>query len=285
MITGIILVVLALLVLLIATYTDFKTGEIPDWLSYSFIISALGIRLIHSIIYNDWVYMLYGIIGFAGMAVFSMLIYYTRQWGGGDAKIAMGLGAAFATPPLAYSSDVPYLLSLVSNIFIAGGIYGMLWGVYVFARNFRKTIKAAKEEVIARKWIYIASAALIIIAMIVSMFLSGLTAVMAFYFALLILAYLLLFVFIKASEKSGMYARVLVSKLTEGDWVAEDIKIKGKLVYSKKSLGITPEQINRLKKAKIRSVIVKTGIKFLIAILIGTAVTIAYGNIIVMALF
>ena len=121
--------------------------------------------------------------------------------------------------------------------------------------------------------------------MIVSMFLSGLTAVMAFYFALLILAYLLLFVFIKASEKSGMYARVLVSKLTEGDWVAEDIKIKGKLVYSKKSLGITPEQINRLKKAKIRSVIVKTGIKFLIAILIGTAVTIAYGNIIVMALF
>ena len=161
----------------------------------------------------------------------------------------------------------------------------MLWGVYVFARNFKKAIKAAKEEVIARKWLYIASVGLIIITMIVSIFLTGLTAVMAFYFSLLILAYLLLFIFIKASEKSGMYARVPVSKLTEGDWVAEDIKIKGKLVYSKKSLGITPEQINKLKKAKIRSVIVKTGIKFLIAILIGTAVTIAYGNIIVMALF
>ncbi|MFH1066145.1 MAG: A24 family peptidase [Nanoarchaeota archaeon] len=285
MITGIILVIVALLVLLIATYTDFKTGEIPDWLSYSFIISALGIRLLHSILYNDRLYMLYGIIGFAAMAVFSMLIYYTRQWGGGDAKIAMGLGAAFATSPLVYTSDVPYLLSLVSNIFIAGGIYGMLWGVYVFARNFKKTLRVAKEEVIARKWAYIIIIALPGMTMIISLFMTGINAVMAFYFSLLILAYLLLFVFIKASEKSGMYARVLVSKLIEGDWVAEDIRIKGKPVYSKKSLGITKEQIALLRKAKIKTVIVKTGIKFLIAILIGTAATIAYGNIIVFALF
>ncbi|MDD4878374.1 MAG: A24 family peptidase [Candidatus Nanoarchaeia archaeon] len=285
MITGIILVVLALLVLIIATYTDFKTGEIPDWLSCGFIISALGIRVLHSIIYSAWLYTLYGIMGFAAMYVFGILIYYSRQWGGGDAKIAMGLGAAFATPPFAYFGNFPYLLALTANIFIAGGIYGMLWSIYVFIRRFKKAIKAVKEEVISRMGIYIFGIALVVTALIIALFSSGLTAIMMFYASIVIFAYFLLFMFIKGAEKAGMYEKVPVSKLTEGDWAAEEIKHKEKIICSKKDCGLTLEQIAALKKAKVKTVLVKRGIKFLLAILAGTVITLIYGNMIIFALF
>lgn len=285
MITGIILVVLALLVLLIATYTDFKTGEIPDWLSYGFMISALGIRLLHSIIYSDWLYTLYGIIGFAAMYLFGILIYYSRQWGGGDAKIAMGLGAAFATSPFAYFGNAPYLLALTANIFIAGGVYGLLWSAYVFLRRFKQSTAAVKEEVLGRMGIYICGIALVVIALVIALFSSGLTAVMMFYAAIVIFAYFVLFMFIKGAEKAGMYEKVAVSKLTEGDWAAEDVKIRGKIICSVKDPGLTIEQIAALKKAKVKPVLIKRGIKFLLAILAGTVITLAYGNVIIFAFF
>lgn len=285
MITSIILVVLALLVLLIATYTDFKTGEIPDWLSYGFMISALGIRLMHSIIYSDWLYTLYGIIGFAAMYAFGILIYYSRQWGGGDAKIAMGLGAAFATSPFAYFGNAPYLLALTANIFIAGGVYGLLWSVYVFIRHFKTAIKAVKEEIIGRMGIYICGIALVVIALVVALFSSGFTALMMFYAAIVIFAYFVLFMFIKGAENAGMYEKVPVSKLTEGDWAAEEIKVRGKVICSVKDPGLSLEQIAALKKAKVKPVLIKRGIKFLLAILAGTVITLAYGDVIIFALF
>lgn len=285
MITSIILVIVALLVLLIATYTDFKTGEIPDWLSYGFIISALGIRVMHSIIYSDWLYTLYGILGFGAMYAFGILIYYSRQWGGGDAKIAMGLGAAFATPPFAYFGNAPYLLALTANIFIAGGVYGLFWSVYVFLRRFRASILAVKQEITGRMGIYIFGIALVVIALGIALFSSGMTAVMMFYVSIVIFAYFILFMFIKGAEKTGMYEKVPISKLTEGDWAAEDIKIRGKVICSVKDPGLTIEQIQALKKARVKSLLVKRGIKFLFAILVGTALTLAYGNVIIFALF
>ena len=45
----IILISLSLIVLLVASIFDIKTREIPDLLSYSFIASVLGIRLIYSL--------------------------------------------------------------------------------------------------------------------------------------------------------------------------------------------------------------------------------------------
>ena len=41
MVLDVILIILALIVLLIASYTDLKTREVPDWLNYSLIFSAL----------------------------------------------------------------------------------------------------------------------------------------------------------------------------------------------------------------------------------------------------
>lgn len=282
MITGIILVAIAFVALLIATYTDFKTGEVPDWLSFSFIISALGIRLIHSVVYSDWLYFLYGAIGFGAMYGFGLLIYYSRQWGGGDAKILMGLGAAFATAPFAYSGNFPYLLAVIANIFIAGGAYGIIWGVYVFFSQLDKTLKALKENLILNKNKYLLMLAVSIAVFASSFFFGGSAGIIFLILPILFIAYMMLYLFIKSTEAAGMYEKVPVSKLTEGDWIANDVKVKGKLICSKKDPGITMEQIKALKKAKVKSVIVKKGIKFLLALLVGSAITLAFNDIVVL---
>ncbi len=282
MITGIILVVIALIVLLIATYTDFKTGEVPDWLSLSFIISALGIRLIHSVVYSDWLYFLYGLIGFGVMYGFGLLIYYSRQWGGGDAKILMGLGAAFATAPFAYSGNIPYLAALTANIFIAGGVYGLLWGVYVFFSQFGRATKAMKDNMLRYKKKYIAMLAAAIAVFVSSFFFNSGSRFLLMLAPPLFIAYMLLYVFIKSTEAAGMHERVPVSKLTEGDWIANDVKAKGKLICSRKDPGITKEQIKLLKKAGVKRVVIKKGIKFLLALLAGAVITLVFNNIVVL---
>ena len=42
------LLILTVLVLLIASYSDLKTKEVPDWLSYGFVFAAVGVRAIYS---------------------------------------------------------------------------------------------------------------------------------------------------------------------------------------------------------------------------------------------
>ena len=88
-----ILITAGLIGLLIATMTDIKTREVPDWLSYSLIVIGLGVRLIYSLFEWNFSYVLFGFIGFGIFFLIALFMYYTKQWGGGDSKLLMGLGA------------------------------------------------------------------------------------------------------------------------------------------------------------------------------------------------
>ena len=65
MIIDIILIITGLIGLIIASITDIKTREVPDWLSYSLIIIGLTIRLFYSLAYQEWLFLIQGLIGFA----------------------------------------------------------------------------------------------------------------------------------------------------------------------------------------------------------------------------
>ena len=92
MVLDVTLIILALIVLFIASYTDLKTREVPDWLNYSLIFSAFGIRTIFSFELG-WEIIISGLIGFVIALSIALLFYYTGQWGGGDSKLLMGMGA------------------------------------------------------------------------------------------------------------------------------------------------------------------------------------------------
>ena len=80
MLGEIVIVSTAVLALIIATITDFKTREVPYFLSYFLIASGFIFRFFYSFLNNNWYYFLYGIIGFLVAFVLGYGLYYTKQW-------------------------------------------------------------------------------------------------------------------------------------------------------------------------------------------------------------
>src|SRR3989338_8420459 len=136
--------IIGLVALLIASITDLRTKEVPDWLNFSVIAAALGIRAIHSIISSDYMYLVYGVIGFTAMFFLGMILYYGRLWGGGDTKLLMGLGALFGTAPFFVTVNYPFIAILLINIIIVGSIYSLLFAIKMFIKNYRITIMEIK---------------------------------------------------------------------------------------------------------------------------------------------
>ena len=56
---------IAFIVLLIASYTDIKTREVPDWLNFGLIGAGFGINLLFSIIYWDFRFIVNSLVGFS----------------------------------------------------------------------------------------------------------------------------------------------------------------------------------------------------------------------------
>ena len=78
---------LALIVLIIASYTDFRKREVPDWLNYGLIFAGVGINGIASLVFYDYHYVLYSLAGLALGVAIAMGMFYAGQWGGGDSKL------------------------------------------------------------------------------------------------------------------------------------------------------------------------------------------------------
>ena len=87
------LVILCLVVLIIGSITDIRTREIPDWISYGLIFAGIGARAIASSMQGDPTYFYDGLFGFAFFFALAALLFFTGQWGGGDSKLLMGMGA------------------------------------------------------------------------------------------------------------------------------------------------------------------------------------------------
>lgn len=279
MIADILLIVIVLVALIIASVSDIKTSEVPDYASYSLVASALGIRLIYSVLSSDWRYFLYGLIGFGAMFAVGAGLYYTKQWGGGDAKLLMGLGAAFATSPFYISEKIPFLLSLLANLFIVGAVYGLIWSSIIIITHWNESFSEWKGSLKKRKKLHLLVVGFVCILAITSFFMAIFLRAAMIASAVFLAVYFYLYFFVKAAEKVGMHKRIKVSQLTEGDWVAEVIKVRGKVICSPKDIGLEKEQIAALLRAKVKSVLIKQGIRFVPAILIGVIISLIAGNI------
>ena len=87
------IIIICLIALIIGMITDFKTREVPDWLNFSLIFSGIGINLIATIAYSNLTFIINSLAGLALGVVIALIMFYGGQWGGGDSKMLMGLGA------------------------------------------------------------------------------------------------------------------------------------------------------------------------------------------------
>jgi Flp pilus assembly protein protease CpaA len=266
----IILIILSLVILFLASLFDLKTKEIPDTLSIGLIIIAFIIRVVASFSLG-FDYLLFGLLTFGISVILGFAFYYGKFWGGGDSKLLMGLGMALGNLEL---FGLPLFLVLVLNIIFIGGLYGLIWALVIYVKKRKKINKLIKKDLIRLKKVRVGIFSISLLFLIALL----LTKNSLFQFSLaligsLIIGLFYLNIFIKNVNHIGFLEKYPLSKVTEGDWLARDVFVKGKVICSSKKACIDNEQIKILKKHNIKEVWIKVGIPFVPAIFIAALIT------------
>ena len=276
---------LSLIVLLIGSITDLKTREVPDWVNYGLISAGIGLNLLFTVIYQTPSFIINSLVGLIIFFGIAYLMFYMGQWGGGDSKMIMGLGAAIGINVGSFSSE--FLFGFLINALFAGAIYGLLWSFYLayknrqkFRKEFKKVLSQEKSEKI--KWIILALTILSVIVFFIIKI--NYIKILVLSFAFMVLTTFYLWAFVRAIEKSSMYKLVEPSKLTEGDWIVKDIYYRKEYITGPKDLGIEKKQIRRLielyNKKKVGKILIKEGIPFVPSFFVAYVITLMYGNLV-----
>lgn len=268
--------IITVIALIVGSITDFKKREVPDYLSYSLIFIGFGISIIYSILFDN-TYILQTLQGFAIGIALAYAMFYLGQWGGGDSKVLIGVGTILGFNIFNAIGEKNFLLLMfLGGIIIIGSIYGLFFSAYLAIKNKEKFFKSAKfwmekkyVKISRRILLVFTSICLLVIIFIVpneyKFLLLPIVAVLFFIFYI--------WLFVKIVEESCMIKKISVDKLTEGDWINENIYIKNKLIVGPKDLGISKEQIRMLKKNNIKYVLVKEGIPFIPVFLLSFVLT------------
>jgi len=270
------LILLVLVVLIISTVTDIKSREVPDWLSYSAIVAGFGSRIIWSAYLWDYHPVLEGAVGFAIFFVLGCILYYFGQWGGGDSKILMAIGAC-----LGINLDINHvILAFVVNAIWIGGLYGIVWSIYLALRNWKKFKEEYLRQLKNHKLFRFVPLAVLFIVVILSLVMVVDPVIQSFFIILALFVPLLYYVsvFIRVIDVVAMQRFVSPAKITEGDWVVNDVVVNKKRICGPKDLGISLKQIAELKKYHIKKVLIKIGIPFVPSLLIAYIFTLFLGN-------
>ncbi|MFA5141561.1 MAG: A24 family peptidase [Candidatus Woesearchaeota archaeon] len=275
-----ILYTLAFLVLLVSSYTDLRKREVPDSVSYGLIFAVMGLRGIFALSSQDVSIFVEGLLGLGLMYLFACLMYYSGQWGGGDAKIIMGLGAVFGLSPI---MSFQTLFMFLINMVMFGAVYGVVWTIYLILKNWTKCVHElhililSKKVILAKYFVYISSILLLVSGAFFMQF-----RLLFFTLAIFTLGMFYLWICTKVVENAAMLKKTLPSQLTEGDWIAEDVVVDGKRICGSADLGVSKKQIKELaelySRGKIKHVVVKEGVPFVPSFLIAFIATLLLDN-------
>lgn len=275
-------IIIAFIALVVASITDLKKREVPDYISYGLIFTAFAISILNTIIEWNYMFLVQSVMGFALGLIVAYAMFYLGQWGGGDSKLIMGLGAIFGFNifPL-FGANNFWLLVLIANIIFFGAAYGLIWSIFLAVKKRKVFTEHLNEWAHKREVIITRRVLLVVILLLIVLVLTVLPeeyrlTILAFIAMFYILFYVWLFV--KVIEETCMIKDIPISKLTEVDWIYRDIYVGKKYVTGPKDLGVSREQIELLKKyfkqGKIKTVTIKEGIPFIPAFLIAYVVTI-----------
>ncbi len=275
--------VISLSGLIFGSVTDLRSREVPDWLNYGLMMTGVAIGVMLSVLEGSYVPILKSIAGLALFYGIGALMYYTGQWGGGDSKMIMGLGAIMGigfTWPL--SSDWktwPFMLIFIIMTLIAGAVYGIAWTIFLAIKNRKAFLKDFSERMEKYKTWKLIIAVLMGIVMTAAIIYRDVIYMIPFSVFLVMIIPILFYlsIAIKSIEKVCMIKKVTPDKLTEGDWIAKDIKVGSKIITGPKDLGVTLKKIEELKKLyskkKIGKVTIKEGIPFVPSFLMSYIAT------------
>jgi Flp pilus assembly protein protease CpaA len=256
---------LALLWIIFATIQDIKTKEIANWLNFSLIVFALGFRFFYSLFLGQGFGFFYqGLIGLGIFFILGNLLYYGKMFAGGDAKLLISLGAVLPIADVFQKNLEFFLLFMLIFLFI-GAFYSIIVSTRLclknysrFKKEFNKQFKINKKKI-----------SLSILASILFVVLSYISY---FFIFLAIFSFILpyLYLYAKAVDETAMIKNIETSRLRDGDWLYQDVKVKGKTIRANWD-GLKKEDISLLRK-RYKKVKIREGVAFTPVFLISFSI-------------
>lgn len=249
---------LTIITLAIASYTDLRTREVPDWISYAFLFSVIAIRAIYST--NNINILLTGLAGLAIAYVVGAFLYYTHQWGGADSKLLLGVGVVIG---ISHFLDFTFIFFLISLLFF-GAIYSLIWMIFIALKNKKEVWKKVQTSLKKQRILHYTAIITTILLIITTIFIP-----ITWPFIPFPLLIFYLFTFISAVERANFTINLPLSKITEGDWLAQPIRYKGKAIVTSKTVTENDLKIIQKHNDKIDFAKVKQGVPFVPSFLIA----------------
>jgi Flp pilus assembly protein protease CpaA len=261
---------LAFIWIVIACVQDLRRHEVDNWLNFSLIAFALAYRAFYSSYASDFMFFVYGALGFALFFGLANLFYYSGVFAGGDAKLLMGLGVVL---PFFGFMDYAYVgFGFVMLLFFVGAIYSLIYSVFLVAGNYKKFASEFGKNIGTRKnWILASIFALVFVIFIYSLF--GIDLLVMVFGVLFAVFVFFLLAYAKSLEVC-MIKLISPSLLTEGDWLVKDIRLN-KGIIKKTVHGLSLGDIVKLRRNG-RKVLIKEGIPFTPAFLIAFVIMVFF---------
>jgi len=252
------LFIMAFLFIVFATVQDIKKREVANWLNFSLLAFALAYRAFYSLYSGNYNFFVFGFLGVVVFFVIENVFYYSRVFGGGDAKLFLALGAIW--PYNSYYDLLFVGFGFIFTLLFVGVIYSLIYSVFLVSRNWSR-FKKSFDSYFNRyfKLVFLIAGILFILFSIIESFVFGIFV----FLGCLILG--VLYFYIKSLDDC-MTVLKNPKILSEGDWLEKDIKVGNR--YIRKSVhGLSLEEINVLRKMK-KKVWIKEGIPFVPVFLI-----------------
>lgn len=249
------LLALAFLYITFAVFQDIKTKEIFNWISFSLIIFALTFRFFYSIFEGDnFTFFYMGLIGFGIFFLLGNLLYYSRVFAGGDAKIMIALGAILPISPDIFQ-NLKIFFSFFIIFLLAGFLYTLITSAFLFVKNFNSFKKEFSKQFKKTKTLICTLTFLSLIFLIL-----GFLWNLFFVLGLLLFITSYLYIYSKSIDEACMIKKVKAKDLEEGDWLYSDLRI-GKKVIKATWDGLTEKDIREIRKSH-KEVRIRDGIPF-----------------------
>lgn len=258
------LILLGLVWIIGAVLQDLRRREVDNLWNFSLIPIALAYRLAVSFSNGNYWFIINGLIGLGIFFVLHNLFYYSRVFAGGDAKLLMALGVIL---PLSYSWIVNLkIFGLFILLFLIGGsIYALIWAFCLMIENWNDFKKEFLKQWKTYQKMFLISLVFVVLWTVFALIISQTIFILI---GLVVLLFPVLFVFAKSIEESCMVRKTNPNKVTEGDWLYEDVLVGGKRIKSSWE-GVSKKELEIIQKKVKKQVLIKYGIPFTPSFLFG----------------
>lgn len=251
----------ALLASAAAGIYDLRTTEVPEDIPALMIASGVFYWFIHALALGDFYPLFISLSVGTLLLAASLLLYRKGQWGEADAWILAGI--AYMIP----LHNGIFMLPFMLNFFIVGAAYTIVYTI-ILGLLHRSVFRHFARDMAANARVLILPAALLIAAAAFSAL--GAPAEILLRFSVM-LALLLVF---------WRYAKVVEARVFRRRISAKNLKV-GDVVEGMIWRGLKKEEISEIRR-KRRYVVVKEGVRFVPVFPIALAVTLLYGNLLLL---